>query len=518
VQSFTGPASSSGRPADAVTAPTGSRRADVVVIGAGFSGLSAARLLAAKGQNVVVVEARGRVGGRVHNQDLAANGFPGRVVEMGGQFVGPLPSQPATASIPGQAVYRPQARVFNLAKQLGIGTFKTYNRGNYINYVQALGALPYSSASRLPLDLGSADAAIGLALLNNMAKQLDPAAPWAHREAKEWDGETFESWMRRSLLPPSSPDSATNHLVTLAVEAVFSVEPRELSLLEVLWYIASAGTLDNLIDTEAGGQDSRFVGGSQAIPIAMADHLGDAVLLNAPARRIDHVDGEVIVRGDDFSVTGKRAIVALSPPLAGRLVYHPTLAALSPMGFLRDQLTQRYFMGSIIKVNVLYPRPFWRDKGLAGQVTSDSGAVRSTFDNTPYPDPYTSDTTPGALLGFIEGDEARYWTQRPRAERYERVITDLAHYFGPEARHPLGGINGYYDALWNAEEFSGGGPTSFPAPGALVEYGPALRRPIGLIHWAGTETATVWSGYMDGAVEAGQRAATEVLTELGVSV
>jgi monoamine oxidase len=517
LQSIGAPVSSSARPPDAVSAPSGSRRADVVIIGAGFAGLSAARTLAAKGVKVVVVEARGRVGGRTHNQDLAANGFPGRVVEMGGQFVGPLPSQPASSSIPGQAVYRPQARVYNLAKDLGIATFKTYNQGNYINYVNGLGALPYSGATRLPLDLGTADAALALALLNSLAKQIDPAAPWAAPEASEWDGETFESWMRRTLLPPGPPDSPTNHLVTLAIQAVMSVEPRELSLLEVLWYISSAGTLDNLIDTDSGGQDSRFVGGSQAIPIAMANQLGDSVVLNAPARRIEHIGGQLTVRCDNnFSVMAKHAIVALSPTLAGRLVYQPTLAQLNPVGFMRDQLTQRYFMGSIIKVNVLYPRPFWRDKGLAGQVTSDTGAVRATFDNTPYPDPYTSNVSPGALLGFIESDEARYWTQRSRSARYQRVIADLANYFGPEALQPLGGMAGYYEALWNAEEFSAGGPTGFPGPGTLSAYGPSLRTPIGSIHWAGTETATVWSGYMDGAVESGQRAAAEVLTKLGV--
>jgi monoamine oxidase len=508
-------ASTSTSLSDASVAPTGTRTADVVVVGAGFAGLSAARDLRAAGLNVVVLEARQRVGGRTLNQDLAANGHPGRVVEMGGQFVGPLPGEPPTASIPTQAVNNPQDRVYALAKQLGIATFPTYNKGNYVNYVSGQ-AIPYSSDTRIPPDPSTVNSGLALGLLNQMAAQVPRDAPWNAPNAAELDGETVESWMRRTLVPPDqSPDAATNHLITLAVEAVMSVEPREISLLELLWYIASAGNLDNLIDTANGAQDSRFVGGSQQICIAMAQQLGDSVVLGVPVRRIRHNgNGTVTAAGDQFSVTAKRCIVALPPALAGRVVYDPPLAELSATGFMRDQLTQRFPMASILKVNVIYPKPFWRDAGLAGQVTSDSGAVRATFDNTPYPDSQANDVAPGAILGFIEADEARYWTGRTRQERYQAVIADLANYFGPQALQPLGGINGYYEMLWNREQFSGGGPTGVPMPGAIVEYGAAMRTPIGLLHWAGTETATRWSGYMDGAVESGQRAAKEVLGAL----
>jgi monoamine oxidase len=511
------PALANGSPAgvQSTEAPSGSRRADVVVIGAGIAGLVAARTLRSKGLSVVVLEARDRVGGRTLNQDLGANGFPGRVVEMGGQFVGPLPNEPATSSVPTQAVYWPQARVFGLAAELGIGTFKTYNNGDYINYLRGVGGTRYSSSSRIPPDPSTANAGLAIGLLNQMARGVDPAAPWSSAQASEWDGETVESWMRRTLVPPASPDASTSHLVTLAVEAVLSVEPREISMLWLLTYIASAGNLDNLVDTANGAQDSRFVGGSQAISNAMAAELGDNLALNAPVRALEHSGGTVTARGEGFSATGRRAIVAVPPALAGRVAYDPPLSDLSGDGFLRDQLTQRFPMASILKVNVIYPRPFWRDQGLAGQVTSDSGAVRATFDNTPHPDPQTPRVSPGAILGFIEADEARLLSGRTREQRYQQVLADLANYFGPQALQPLGGINGYYEALWNREEFSAGGPIGFPMPGALVEYGPALRRPLGLVHWAGTETATRWAGYMDGAVESGERAANEVLAALG---
>ncbi len=496
------------------------RSADVVVVGAGIAGLVAARRLAAQNLRVAVLEARGRVGGRVFNQDLVANGFPGRIIELGGQFVGPLPGEPATATVPGQEVVWPQDKIFNLAAELGIGTFKTYNNGNYLNYQGGV-LTPYSSSTRIPPDPSAGNAGIAIGMLNNMAKQVPIDAPWTAASAADWDGQTFESWMRSNLAPPGGPDTATNHLITLAIEAVLSNEPREISLLRTLFYIASAGNLDNLVNTANGAQDSRFIGGSQAIPVAMAAALGTSVVLGSAVRRIEDHGDFVRVLGDytlrrrrAFTVTARRVIVAIPPALAKTIVYDPPLGTVGDHGFLRDQLTQRFPMASILKVNVVYDRPFWRDAGYAGQVTSDAGAVRVTFDNTPYPDPQTPAASPGVLMGFIEADEARVWSARSREERYQEVISNLATYFGPQARSPRGGIQGYYEMLWNREEFSGGGPTGFATPGATLEYGAAIREPIGAIHWAGTETATRWTGYMDGAVESGERAAAEVLATL----
>jgi monoamine oxidase len=506
------PAEASAR---ATRRPAHRRRADVVVVGAGLAGLTAARELQHAGRSVIVLEARARVGGRTLNHDLTPQGFPGRVIEVGGQWVGPLPDEPATATVPTQAVRRPQDQVYALAGALGVGTYKTYNQGDYVDFSTVTGRTTYSSTSRIPTDPGTLNAGYGLAQLNRMAAQVPTDAPWTAAQAEAWDSQTFETWMRQNLTPSGQPPGSPSYaLINLAIESVFAAEPRDLSLLHVLFYSASAGTLDNLIDTANGAQDSRFIGGSQKISIELARGLGRSVRLHSPVRRVQHSRGHITAAGDGFEVQAKRAILALPPTLAGRIVYEPTLAQLSSDGGLRDQLTQRLPQGTTIKVQCLYKRPFWRDAGLAGQATSDTGPVKITFDNTPYPDPGSATASPGVLIGFMEGDDGRIWGTKTRAERYAAVVECFARYFGPQARDVLGGINGYVEMLWAEEEFTGGCYGGFFPTGVWTSYGSALREPIGLVHWAGTETATVWNGYMDGAVRSGQRAAAEVLASL----
>jgi monoamine oxidase len=507
-------------PAEARRRPGGNRRVpkrtEVAVIGAGLAGLTAARLLHASGVDVVVLEARRRVGGRTLNHHLGG----GRVIEVGGQWVGPLPGEPPQTTVPGiqNPPPWPQARILALARAVGVGTYKTYNKGDYIDYASGV-RTRYSGSTRIPVDLGTANAGLGIVHLDQMAAQVPLESPWTAAQAEAWDSQTVETWIRENLVPTGQPPSAaTNALVNLAVESVFAAEPRDLSLLHLLFYIRSAGTLENLVDTAGGAQDSRFIGGSQEISIRVAGGLGHRVVLGAPVRRIVQSSGHVELDGDGFALRARRAIVALPPMLAGRLVYEPSLSDLDGDGGLRDQLTQRYPQGSVIKVQCLYQHPFWRAAGLAGQATSDTGPVKISFDNTPYPDDGTPNASPGVLIGFMEGDNARYWAQRSRAERYQQVIASFARYFGPQALTPLGGINGYVEMNWSAEPYTGGCYAGFLAPGVWTNYGPALRRPIGYLHWAGTETATVWNGYMDGAVQSGERAAQEVGSALGVKV
>jgi len=448
------------------------RDADLVVIGAGLAGLSAARAAAAAGASVVVVEARDRVGGRVLNEDIGG----GNVVEVGAQWIGPT-----------------QDRLAALAAKLGVETFPTYGEGeNMIEYGGRLrryrGTIPRINPVVL-LDVERAQRR-----LNRMARKVPLDAPWEAPDAAALDGQTAATWMRRNLTT-----RAGRMLLELGIEAVWAAQPEDMSLLHVLFYIHSAGGLEMLFDTEGGAQQDRFVGGSQRIPILMAQELGrENVLLGAPVRMIRRGGHGVTVEADGATVRARRAVVAIAPTLAGRIAYDP------PLPGFRDQLTQRMPLGTVAKCMAVYDEPFWRAENLSGQGTSDAGPVKLTFDNTP------PSGAPGVLLGFLEGRQARELGRVHANERRAAVLDSFARLFGPRAGRP----DAYVERLWAEEEWSRGCYGCHMPTGAWTAYGPALRDPIGPLHWAGAEYATVWNGYMDGAVRSGEAAAGAVLERL----
>ena len=443
--------------------------ADVVVVGAGLAGLAAARALTAAGSSVVVLEARDRVGGRLLNHDIGG----GKVVEVGGQWIGPT-----------------QDRLAALAGELGVETFPTHAEGdNLIEYGGRLrrytGTIPRINPAVL-VDVERAQRR-----LNRLARRVPLDAPWEAPGAARLDGQTAATWMRRNLATRSG-----RMLLGLGIEAVWAAQPEDLSLLHVLFYIHSAGSLELLFDTDGGAQQDRFVGGSQLVPIRMAETLGEGqVVLGAPVRRIEHGADGVTVHADGAVARGRRAIVAIAPTLAGRIAYDP------PLPGYRDQLTQRMPLGTVAKCMALYSEPFWRSEGLSGQSASDRGPVRLTYDNSP------PDGSPGVLLGFLEGRHARELGRLRPDERRTAVIDCFARTFGARAASP----DDYVERLWAEEEWTRGCYGCHMPTGAWTGYGPALHAPIGPLHWAGAEYAHVWSGYMDGAVRSGDATAAEVL-------
>ena len=445
--------------------------ADVLVVGAGLAGLTAARELAAAGRSVLVLEARDRVGGRIVNEDIG----DGKIVEMGGQWAGPT-----------------QDKILGLAADLGIGTFPTYDTGRKVLHFNGKrgtysGAIPRISPLVL-IDVGQAQAR-----LEALARKIPTDAPWDAVNAERLDGQTFETWIRRNTASTSA-----RKLLALGAEAVFAAEPGDLSMLHVLFYSHSSGSFQRLIDTTGGAQQDRFTGGSALITQRLAANLGSIVRLNAVVGRIDVAGDTVTATTAAGQFEGRQIIVTAPPLLAGRIHYQPALPAW------RDQLTQRTPMGSVIKCQVIYDEPFWRADGLSGQATGDIAGSRVVFDNSP------PDGTPGILLAFLEGDEARRLGREPLEVRRQVVIDSLVGYFGPRAGKP----ERYLELDWQQEKWSGGCYGTLFGPNVWTRYGPALREPVGPIHWAGTETASVWSGYMDGAVRSGERAAADVLARL----
>ncbi len=458
--------------------------ADVAVVGAGLAGLLTARRLAAAGARPLVVEARERVGGRLLNEEIGE----GKVVEVGGQWIGPT-----------------QERIAALAAELGVETFPTYDvgrhliemRGRIASYegplTDARLGLVRDLARAIP-PLALADFEQARARLDRMARQVPLEEPWMAPKAAEWDGQTVATWVRRN-----TRTEAARSLFELATEAVWAAEPADVSLLHLLFYTRSGSGFNSLVGTGGGAQQDRFHGGSQRLALSMAEQLGaERLRLGAPVRIIEHGEGGVTVHADGVVVAARRVIVAIPPTLAGRIAYDPPLPAL------RDQLTQRMPQGTVIKTMAIYERPFWREQGLSGQAASDTGPARVVFDNSP------PDGDPGVLLGFLEGRLARQWGARSADERREAILAGHARLFGERAARP----QRFVERVWAEEEWTRGCYGCLMTTGGWTEYGRALRAPIGPLHWAGAETATVWNGYMDGAVQSGERAASEVLAAL----
>jgi monoamine oxidase len=451
------------------TAADRNRRCDVAVIGAGLSGLVAARRLAAQGLDVVVVEGQDRVGGRTLTHHLGDGVF----IDHGGQWVSPG-----------------QEHMETLAAELGVDLFPSWDDGLSVRLVHG-----ERSTHDATLPPSVADAVRrGAVTLTEMAARLPTDAPWAGDDATTWDAWTLRGWLAEHV-----GGDAGAALVN-ALEGVFGGGPGETSLLAALAIIRSgAHEITRLTAAHDLGPERRCVGGAQQLCERMAEQLGKRVIHGAFVTQITHGPASAEIRADQHVVTARRAIVTLPPALAGRIRYSPGLPAT------RDHLTQRTPMGWIIKVHCVYAERFWAQDGLSGKAAGDSGAVRATADNSP------PSGAPGILVGFLQGAEARALAPATPAERRSAVVADLVRYFGDQAAAPLS----YHEWCWGDDSYARGAYGGFWTPGIWTSYGHALREPIGPLHWAGTETATAWNGKMEGAVHSGEAVADQVQEALG---
>ena len=436
-------------------------RAEIVVVGAGLSGLHAARELARKGRDVVVVEARDRVGGRTLARTIGRGHF-----DLGGQWIGPN-----------------QKRVSDLARELGLTTFPTWSRGRKVmdldgsvkTYRGTIPKLGVLELIRLELALRSVE---------RMTKRVDPSDPWATREAAEWDRHTVDDWAKKTL--PNAP--RVRAAFDVVVRVVFGAEPRDLSVLSFLAYVRAAGGLMALVEIEGGAQQDRFVEGAHALSLRIAEKLGDRVVLEAPVRTIADDGKRVVVSTDRGSVIAQRVIVAAPPALVREIAFDP------PLDETRHELLRAHRMGATTKVITTYARAFWRDAGFSGEAIASSGPITVTFDDTSH------DEKQPALVSFVVGDAAR-------AKPSEReVLGALEKLFGKEAAIP----DEYVAQDWSTDPWSGGCPVSMPSPLHWGRQFTSLRRIHGRIHFAGTETAREHTGYLEGALESADRCVREV--------
>ncbi len=449
-------------------------QARVVVVGAGLSGLTAARALSAAGISVVVLEARDRVGGRTLSHTTAQ----GERVDLGAQWIGPT-----------------QDRMLKLTGELGLSTFPQWGEGTK---VLSLGGTVTTYKTSIPSIslIGAVDLGITIQRIEALVKEVPLEDPLSCEKALEWDSMTVESWKRKNV-----KTRGAKALIDTAVRAVFAAEPSELSFLFFLYYLRHGGGLMRLTEIVNGAQETRLAEGFQEVSKRLSRSLGENVILEAPVRRIEQHEKGVSVVSDKGTVVCERVIIAIPPTLAGRIDYRPAMPAS------RDALTQKMPMGSVIKCIAFYETPFWRQGGYSGEALSDIGAVKLVFDDSPQ------DGTNGALVGFFMGKDARHYSGKSAAERKKAAVDCFTRFFGPKAAEPID----YVDQDWPAEQFSRGCYAGIMGPSVLSAHAQALREPVGRVHWAGTETARVWMGYMEGAVEAGERAAEEVLGRLSAS-
>ena len=441
---------------------------DAAVVGAGYAGLAAARKLTEEGRSTVVLEARDRVGGRTHTVEEA-----GAVGDLGGQWIGPG-----------------QDQIYALAAETGVEVFPQWTEGDDVVLEGGKSRRVRGEQGYDADDLENYSAAVEA--LNQAAAGIPLDRPWAASQADAFDAMTLDTWLNEHV-----QRAGARAMLTTTVANLFATEPRNMSLLHALFYVRSGGGWESLVGTEGGAQQDRLVDGLQAPATRLAARLGDFVRLEWPVRAISQGPDGVVVRGDEGAIRARRVIVAIPPALAGRLVYDP------PLPSRRDQLTQRLPGGSVVKTLLVYPTPWWRKLGLRGFVYSPDELVTVMFDGTP------ASGEPGVIVGFMEGANGVEASGLSPSERRALVIEQVERALGDQDQR----TSGYVDCDWSAQEWTRGCYGGHFPPGVWAQFGPALREPIGRIHWAGTETAERWMGYVDGAIESGIRAAVEVLED-----
>uniref|UniRef100_H2MF43 Amine oxidase n=2 Tax=Oryzias latipes TaxID=8090 RepID=H2MF43_ORYLA len=459
------------------TMTSSSNTYDVIVVGAGISGLSAAKLLKASGLNPVVLEARNRVGGRtftVRNKET-------KWVDLGGAYVGPT-----------------QNRILRLAKEYDIKTYKVNEQESLVHYVNGKsspfkGSFPPMWNPIVMLDFNNL-----FRTMDEMGKEIPQEAPWRAPHAEEWDKLSMQQLFEKICWT-----SAVRRFATLFVNVNVTSEPHEVSALWFLWYVKQCGGTMRIFSTTNGGQERKFLGGSGQISEGMAKELGERVKLESPVYRIDQTGDLVVVETVNKETYMARYVIVATPPgLNLKMHFSPELPPL------RNQLIHRVPMGSVIKCMVYYKENFWRKKGYCGtMVIEEEGApIGLTLDDT------KPDGTVPAIMGFILARKSRKLVSLTKEERLKRICEIYSRVLGSEeALHPVH----YEEKNWCEEEYSGGCYTAYFPPGILTQFGKVLREPVGRLFFAGTETATEWSGYMEGAVQAGERAAREIMCAMG---
>lgn len=445
--------------------------ADVVVVGAGPAGLNTARHLTAAGKEVVVLEARDRVGGRTWTDEV-----DGVTLEIGGQWISP-----------------DQTELLGLLDELGLATYQRYREGESV-YIGLDGVRSRYRGETFPVADGTAKEITRLVeLMDDLVASVGATEPWAHPRARELDTVSFQHWLRQQ----SDDEEACTAIALFIAGAMLTKPAHAFSTLQAVLMAASAGSFTNLTD-ECFILDRRVVGGMQSVSEHLAAALGDRVHLGTPVRTIRQFEDGVIVESDRVHVRAERVVVAVPPPLFSRISYAP------PLPRRQHQMHQHLSMGLVIKVHATYDTPFWRTQGLSGTCFGTSTLVQEVYDNTIHGD------SRGTLVAFVADEKADAVFALDADERRTRILGSIAEFLGEEAREPIA----YYESDWASEEWTRGAYAASFDLGGLARYGADQRTPVGRIHWACSDLAAEGYQHVDGALRSGRDAAHDVLAEL----
>ena len=467
------------------------RSKPVVVVGAGLSGMTAAYYLAQAGVPVKLFEALDRVGGRTYTvQDKLGP------VDHGAGYVGST-----------------QTAVKALLQELNVETHKVPGKG--FLYTLSWGGKVYYMKVVLKELLDTLEwqesAAIAQAILDMYKKgemirsKTEPEDPWNSKNAEilEWDKMTVQNWIDSMFPRIGNKFDNARTIFQFICRIPLGVEVHETSFLYFLWYFRNGSGLVQLLFP---AQDEIVVGGTQQISEKINAKLPrrSQAQLNTPVLSINYDSSKVVINtpADGSPIEAERCILAMTPHTRDYIAFRPLL---SPM---YHKLPQRTPMGTTIKIHLFYKERFWRvDKKLNGNATIfDGDSISQTYDCT----------APGGtpcLQAFYVGEVGRRVAMWDPAAREKDAKATIGKIFGnPEKANDS---IGYSEFIWENHPWIGGAPTGTCAPGTLTCYGNAVRTATGRIHFASTETAHDWTGYMDGAIRAGHRAASEVLKELG---
>ncbi|GAA3214627.1 NAD(P)/FAD-dependent oxidoreductase [Microbacterium terregens] len=444
---------------------------DVVIVGAGAAGLTAANALRKAGLSVAVLEARDRVGGR-----LWTDVIDGAMLEIGGQWVSP-----------------DQDALIDTLADLGLETYDRYREGDSV-YVDQTGRLTRFTGEIFPVPPATEKAMVDLIdTLDGLAAQMDPDRPWEHPDAEALDRISFEAW----LAERTDDQEARDNIALFIAGAMLTKPAHAFSTLQALLMAASAGSFSHLVDADFI-LDKRVVGGLQQVPLLLAERLGDDVFLGRPVRTLEWGDGTgVTAIADDVTVRARFAILALAPNLYPRISFVPALPRL------QHQMHQHLSMGFVIKVHAVYDRPFWREQGLSGTAFSPYEISHEAYDNTNHGDER------GTLVAFVSDRNADDVFRVSAGERKERILESLSHYYGPEAKNPVV----YYESDWGSEEWTRGAYAASFDLGGLHRYGADLRDPVGPIHFACSDLAGAGYQHVDGAIRMGRLVASHIIEE-----